>query len=856
MGQDIYDLILGDNNGVPSLPLFIGNYLLDLLSSFFPIFIIMASFVMVYTAFIRGMGDWKQTAVAISPTMISIVVILGMLSMKTPSKNEGEFWKDTNSYTVVEMMTTFLGFGGMFADALTHKIIYGNLDVKEGVKPDFDGYFPNALQAMAENNKKKNEDTNKLLKDAVNLDDFKSQIEPIEQEIAGDLRILLMNLESLNIVPNVHRLDGLEAKKRDYIGYDYNTEKSVLFIPTNGKVNNNINGGISNNDVSKNIFSFNTKDILDSFNEATYLDSFADTRLLSYTGSTKSINYLSPNTQTEMIRNLISPNSFDLEVSISNIVRKFVALKVTEYNYYDLKIKEAKEIDKNTNAGRKAYFNDYISNLEAKRNLSKEILNSAAKLDKDMGAILNNVYGIKYFNPYISDLNKIFGSNFFENIKHMEYLGEEMEKKISATYKVLTSTIMPKRIFNNDNTQEQERVFHNYLNNVIKDKAVIANDLLNQVYTLVKVDAIARPKEFHRRSVFVLSTMGNQAIAKIEKSDIEREKIMKNYVDTVTGDVDVSKSLQKTIDEKYSNLGSDVIYWYDLGKFYGVFKNLYSPVITNVVAIGEINKVDNQRTDELIEFLTDQETENKNDRIMNASLIAGGAELVKTGFKLTPVGKAVTGDKSNPASTLFGGIFDAIKTVGVGIFGVYFLNTIFPAAIWMFTMITYYIEMAVYVAVFPIAFMFMIFQSYRQSLVQYMNILIGLILYPIVLVSLYFIVLYVDLLIPMFMKHFLPFFSGYDEFKQSFTMVFGGNTTSKIAGSVAGAAMEVLGSLIYTVINFMLSTLLILTWLRAHEYMSKILNVSILGQDSFNGRETMNKFGNLETFKTTNIARV
>ncbi len=813
---------------------------------------------MVYTAFIRGMGDWKQTLVAISPTMISITVILGMLSMKTPSKNEGEFWKDTNSYTVVEMMTTFLGFGGMFADALTHKIIYGNLDVREGVKPDFDGYFPNALQAMAENNKKKNEETNKLLKDAVNLDDFKSQIEPIEQEIAGDLRILLMNLESLNIVPNVHRMDGLEAKKRDYIGYDFNTEKSVLFIPTKDKESNNTIEAISNNDISKNIFTFNTKDILDKFNEAYDLDSFTDNRLLKYTGSTKTIDYLSPNTETEMIRNLISPTSFDLEVSIFKITRKFLALKITEYNYYDLKIKEAKEINENTNAGRKAYFNDYISNLEAKRNLSKEILISVAKLEKDIGAILKNVYGLDYFNPYISDLNKIFGSNFFENIKHMEYLGEEMEQKISLTYKVLTSTIMPKRVFNNANS-EQERIFHNYLNNVIKDKAAIANDLLNQVYTLIKVDAIARPKEFHRRSVFVLSTMGNQAIAKIEKSDIERDKIMKTYVDTVTGDVDVSKSLQKTMEEKYSTLGSDVIYWYDLGKFYGVFKNLYSPVVTNVIAIGEVNKVDNQRNDELIEFLTNQETENKNNRIMDASLLAGGAGLVKTGFDLTPVGKAIkkgSGESSNPISTLFGGFFDAIKTVGIGIFGVYLVNTVFPAVIWMFAMITYYIEMAVYVAVFPIAFMFMIFQSYRQSLVQYMNILIGLILYPIVLVSLYFIVLYVDLLIPMFMKHFLPFFSGFDEFKQSFTMVFGGNTTSKISGSVAGAAMEVLGSLIYTVINFMLSTLLILTWLRAHEYMSKILNVSILGQDSFNGRETMSKFGNLETFKATNIARV
>jgi hypothetical protein len=124
-----------------------------------------------------------------------------------------------------------------------------------------------------------------------------------------------------------------------------------------------------------------------------------------------------------------------------------------------------------------------------------------------------------------------------------------------------------------------------------------------------------------RTKVDLLGSSAGLAIASIfEKSDNERKIIMKEYVDTITGEVNISKSLEKTIKEKYADLGSDVIYWYDLGKFYGVFKNLYSPVMTNIISIGEVNKVDSQRTKELVEFLKAQESEAKNNRVMNAAL--------------------------------------------------------------------------------------------------------------------------------------------------------------------------------------------------------------------------------------------
>ncbi len=98
----------------PALPVFIGNYLLDLLSMFFPILMIMASFVMVYVGLTKGGGDWKNTAQQIAPTITSIIVIIGLLSMKTPYSSQdggnlsGDFWKETNSKQPIWINSTAL----------------------------------------------------------------------------------------------------------------------------------------------------------------------------------------------------------------------------------------------------------------------------------------------------------------------------------------------------------------------------------------------------------------------------------------------------------------------------------------------------------------------------------------------------------------------------------------------------------------------------------------------------------------------------------------------------------------------------------------------------------------------------
>ena len=171
----------------------------------------------------------------------------------------------------------------------------------------------------------------------------------------------------------------------------------------------------------------------------------------------------------------------------------------------------------------------------------------------------------------------------------------------------------------------------------------------------------------------------------------------------------------------------------------------------------------------------------------------------------------------------------------------------------MLVIISYYIEMSIYIAVFPIAFMFMVFQSYRQSFVQYVNVLIGFILLPIVLVSMYFVILYVDMLLPLFMYEFFPFLKGYNEFTNAFSSTMSGSVTNEVVGALGGGLITMFGTTIYTVINLILSSILLLSLFRANEYMSKILNVSVIGQDLFNGRDTINRFG---SYNSQNLARV
>ena len=151
----IFNFMLVGHDGIPSLPIFIGNFLLDMLNDYFGIFMLLGAIIAIFKfgngMMQQGAQSWRGQLHHVLPTTIAIIIISGILSLKTPYKVKGDAFKDSNSYVIVELMTSFLGMGTVFADALTHKILYGKLENISSSESRWEsGYFPSVLKASVD----------------------------------------------------------------------------------------------------------------------------------------------------------------------------------------------------------------------------------------------------------------------------------------------------------------------------------------------------------------------------------------------------------------------------------------------------------------------------------------------------------------------------------------------------------------------------------------------------------------------------------------------------------------------------------------------------------------------------------
>ena len=400
--------------------------------------------------------------------------------------------------------------------------------------------------------------------------------------------------------------------------------------------------------------------------------------------------------------------------------------------------------------------------------------------------------------------------------------------------------------YERQNQEHINRVGNGLITNYV-NKAIIVNELYVKMYNILKSEAKDRlDMQNNSTSIFANTFLSNDQLNQLVMIDGERMTLHKKYLDEATGQINVSKALEERLSKSENGtMDGELVRWTDLGKHYSTFKNLYSPLITSAIAEQELGKAKDFRNEKLVEFINDLEPQNKNERMSSAAnwyaIGSFGVDVIKSMFSSKEDKSPLTSFK------------ELITTIGLMPILIFFINIILPSFLWMLVIISYYIEMSIYIAVFPIAFMFMVFQSYRQSFVQYVNVLIGFILLPIVLVSMYFVILYVDMLLPMFMYEFFPFLKGYNEFTNAFSSTMSGSVTNEIVGALSGGLIAMFGTTIYTVINLILSSILLLSLFRANEYMSKILNVSVIGQDLFNGRDTINRFG---SYNSQNLARV
>lgn len=798
-------------DNIPSLPLFIGNYLLDLLSAFFPIFLILASINLVYIGFTRGNSDWKQTMQSIAPTITSIIVIMAILSMKTPYKENsgGAFWKDTHSYTIVEMLVTFIGFGEIFADSLTHKLIYGTLDASDENVPNIDGYFPNFLQAMITQGAKQSLDAKETFrKNEFNKIELENQVLQNENQVTIVLKDLVNQMKDVGYFSNPHEVNyGLLGKNRFENIYIEQKNNPGFYLP-NIKYGNN-----------------------KSFTLETYMDLIESDDY----GKIHDINkFISSSDKAFSVE-----PTFEFDIYMVNA--NYLRTKLEEYKLYK------KEMDSENlmfEDEKKTYYTNKMKVIEKQ-------ISQAARFEKDIIKLLKEGYNVKHKSIFKNELN-IISPNYYDGLKENTVLPEVMfDELISKRNKMQKNNTFTTGYTIGDKEtqyyQHIERVGNGIITNYVS-KAIIVNELYVKMYNILKSEAKDRlDMQNNSTSIFANTFLNDDQLNQLVMIDDERMTLHKKYLDEATGQINVSKALEERLSKSENGtMDGALVRWTDLGKHYSTFKNLYSPLITSAIAEQELGKAKDFRNEKLVEFINDLEPQNKNERMSSAAnwyaIGSFGVDVIKSIFSSKE-------DKKSPITSLK----ELITTIGLMPILIFFINIILPSFLWMLVIISYYIEMSVYIAVFPIAFMFMVFQSYRQSFVQYVNVLIGFILLPIVLVSMYFVILYVDMLLPMFMFEFFPFLKGYNEFTNAFSSIMSGSVTNEIVGALGGGLITMFGTTIYTIINLILSSILLLSLFRANEYMSKILNVSIIGQDLFNSRDTINRFG---SYNSQNLARV
>lgn len=284
------------------------------------------------------------------------------------------------------------------------------------------------------------------------------------------------------------------------------------------------------------------------------------------------------------------------------------------------------------------------------------------------------------------------------------------------------------------------------------------------------------------------------------------------------------------------------ISWMDLGIFYTVFKTTYEGAVRNAFILSQTGKASAQTITNMANISQVSMRSFQNNAIATLGGIGAvavsankfGDELVKNfseGVKTLKDGQSsgfLTKMMKGAGST-FSIIGAGGKFIAVILFVLFIVNIILPTGIWFIALLTYYIEIALYLAIAPIAIILMIFQSYHGAVQKYINVLIMLLLYPSVLVALYFIVLFIDMMIPMLLFSFIPFFNDVSSLTSAAQLSFGGdNAVSTItewllSTDAVGSVASFASLAVMSILSVIMSTYLLFMLLRANSILASTL---------------------------------
>jgi hypothetical protein len=890
--QNLDLMITGSFNDMQSLPVFIGNTLLSATSTFFPILILFVSFFILYKA-IGTQGNYVAKLRAISPYLASIILIGSLLSMYTKSETgSSELMKNTKNYFITEIISTGTIIGPIFADYLTHAILYGSSLLNKD-NNQFNGWFAANLDESLEAANKENkeiEENKKLLSKYTDSKELFAEITRTNNNLAPKVYTYVNDLYDAGIILSHNNTLGKDAIGGNFTkSYDSDANYFIQLNVNNNQALNKRNYQDTLSDLTKtqidnsqadriarnNIKQNNTDDTLKMYTDEIIADSKAsdlqDFEINLTNAFQKYMRDYSSYDQRDIRKalSLLYPLNLSKEVESVKIWKETSDKHFKLFKFYSEQLLEVNtELSKLSNESRndkkrkalEVVVRSLISNLVA----IKDTVSKVALAYKDTLTYFKNLsenylsndfyYQSMYDSNFISKINQTMGdTNYFSNIAKGSVITKDDVAKLNDAYLLLRKdTVLAIESFSREalKNSKNAKSVTNVLNARLESKRVVLTYLFNRTKEILQNDLILQKKlglEFDSpfARVFMPEDVYNTHVA----LDNTKRGLRAKYLTNATS---AANKLTQDLTNFDPKLKESPISWYQLGANYGTFKLVFAKSLTDSMLLSNINNVDRESDLLLLKDLQALDPKANANRVLNGLAAYNTLKATEEFVNITK--KVVIGnaDKAIKTSNNSGSLFSPLADMFTGtmaIYGImYLINVILPAVFFMAAVFMYYIDVLVIVAFLPIIFIFMIFQSYHGTTFSILKTLLGLILMPIGIVVMFFIILYIDILSAYFVKVMLPFFNTDQGFINSINIAMGGNTgfinttvgkTLEYASAGTQALtgngfMQYVGPAIYTIISFVISVILFTYFFKVNDYITKLFNVSLIGSNVFN----------------------
>lgn len=434
--------------------------------------------------------------------------------------------------------------------------------------------------------------------------------------------------------------------------------------------------------------------------------------------------------------------------------------------------------------------------------------------------------------------------------EHWIRAGSSMDEKLKKPVTVTDIGALTKGIFSNNDTNTNTNTNTEKLKEI---DVPIANEYYDYLLFMKKAStsaaSIVNAADFligKEYGIFDMNNVYNAFVAKqdaltVAKNIKLQQEVVGNYGKQAAEMGSIVGMIQN-FNRKYPDgaFGEKTyvkaIDWTDLGIFYAMFKTNYERSVNASFMMSKMASYTEQNMERLDTFTSVLSQKFKNNTIMNvgtgASFIAG-TMTAAGGISNFMQGKG--GATVNAVESAFKGAGTMLKVFSSVFMIVFGINILFPTFIWFIALLDYFVQISLFFALAPIVVVLSVFRTYMEASRKLIGILIYLMLYPTALVSMYFIVLFLDMMMPLMIYSFIPFFNDSSSFEVITKITFGAGESTPMAINLLTNLMTSMGmsggNLVATFISMILgiiltmflSTYLLIMLLKANRILSQLI---------------------------------